>query len=227
MGRRKQTQRVNPTASPHAIPETWGLTEALLANPGLRVIPGGAKAVVLSGELRIRATGPDDVLIEDSYAIEIRVPRTYPSGSFPQVFETAGRIRHDYHHLADGSLCLAAPTRLRLVALRTPRIDDFIEEMVVPYLYGHSYFERFGRMPFGELAHGQDGLAQDLIAMLAMPSETKAARLILALSMRRRHANKLPCPCGSGRRLGRCHSREVNAARAQLGRRWFASQTIP
>ena len=40
-------------------------------------------------------------------------------------------------------------------------------------------------------------------------------------AMRKRHANKQACPCGSGRRLGRCHHRRINTLREQLGRRWF------
>ena len=37
-------------------------------------------------------------------------------------------------------------------------------------------------------------------------------------AMKRRLANKRPCPCGSGRRLGRCHNRRVNTLRNQVGR---------
>ena len=216
-------QVVSRISNPHAIPEEWGLTDVLLENSGLRVVPGGAGQVVIAGELEIRATGPDDELIEDSYAIEMRIPRTYPSRGCPQVFETGGRIPQDYHRLTNGSLCLGAPTRLREVALRTPHIGDFIEEVVVPYLYGYSYFLRHKRMPFGELAHGEQGLAQDLLAMVGMPCGTNIDRLVEALSMPRRHANKLPCPCESGRRLGKCHSPSVNRLRDRLGRRWFAT----
>lgn len=212
--------------NPNAIPAVWGLAEALIAHPGLVLVPSGGDEVVVAGQLRFAATGPDSALIEDSYSTEIRVPRGYPLRGCPRVFETAGRIPRDHHHLVDGSLCLGAPTRLRRLALRTPRIGHFINEVVIPYLYGRSYFERFGRMPFGELAHGNLGLARDLIAMLGMPRGTKVDRLLKAASMRRRHANKQPCPCNSGRRLGRCHNHAVNAARAEFGRRWFAAQSM-
>jgi hypothetical protein len=37
-------------------------------------------------------------------------------------------------------------------------------------------------------------------------------------------ANKQPCPCGSGRRLGRCHSRRVNSLRKRVGRTVLASE---
>lgn len=37
-------------------------------------------------------------------------------------------------------------------------------------------------------------------------------------TMKRRRANKQLCPCGSGRRLGRCHNRKVNVLRDRVGR---------
>jgi hypothetical protein len=209
--------------SPRAIPEEWGLTSALMEHPGLNVIPGGDHEVVIGGDLRLSATGPDETPIEDNYSIELRIPRSYPSRGIPRVFEKANRIPSDYHHLADGSLCLGAPTRLRLIALRTPTVGEFIRHAVIPYFYARSYWERYGRMPFGELAHGNLGIARDLVAMLHMPQETRVDELLQVMSMRRRHANKRRCPCGRAIRLGKCHNVIVNAARAQLGRPWFAA----
>lgn len=209
--------------NPYTIPDEWGLTDALIAHPGLQLVPAGGDEVLLRGEFAFAATARR-IPIEDSYCLEIRIPRTYPSKGFPRVFEKAGRIPGEYHHLADGSLCLGAATRLRRIALRTPSVSDFLTLVVVPYLYARSYFERFGRMPFGELAHGSIGLAQDLIEMLRMPPGTSVSRLVKSASLRRRHANKRPCPCGSGTRLGKCHNQTVNAARVEFGRRWFAGQ---
>lgn len=211
-------------ASPHVIPERWGLMDVLIGHPGLDLVPGGGNEVVLAGDLRFAAEGPDTPRIDDSYILEIRIPRTYPSRGFPRVFERGGRIPSDYHHLTDGSLCLGAQTRLRLIALTTPRIGAVIEQAVIPYLYSRSFYERFGRMPFGELAHGNAGLSRDLIAQLHMPGGTRADQLLEALAARRREANKRTCPCGSGRRLGQCHNGVVNAARVAFGRVWFDLQ---
>jgi len=216
---------VTSNSSLHRIPEEWGLTDALIAHPGLRLVPSGGNELVLAGELRFAATGDDATLIEDSYSLELRIPRSHPSRGLPRAFETGARIPTEYHHLADGSLCLGAPTRLRLIVLRSPSISDFITQAVIPYFYCRSYYERVGRMPFGELAHGNLGLARDLIAMLRMPMGTRVDHLLEACSMRKRNANKRACPCGSGFRLGRCHNREVNRARTQFGRPWFAGQS--
>lgn len=213
-----------PNVSPHAIPEQWGLMDVLITHPGLDLVPGGGSEVVLAGELRFAAAGADAIVVEDSYTVEMRIPRLYPSRGFPRVFDRGGRIQPEYHHLTDGSLCLGAHTRLRLVALTTPRIGDFVTQVVIPYLYRFSYRERFGRAPFGELEHGNPGLANDLVAQLRMPRGTRADWLLEALAASRREANKRACPCRSGRRLGRCHNAVVNAARRTFGRVWFDLQ---
>lgn len=198
----------------------------LIAHPELAIVPLGVDEVVVAGELAFAVTGPDATFIRDSYQVVMRIPRSYPASGFPRLFEKGGRIPANFHHLSDGSLCLGAPTRLRRVALRTPRIGDFIAQLVVPYLYSRSYYERFHRMPFGELAHGKLGLERDLIAMLHMPCGTRVDEVLEAAAIRKRHANKRRCPCGSGRRLGRCHNNAVNLARAEFGRSWFAGQLM-
>ena len=48
----------------------------------------------------------------------------------------------------------------------------------------------------------------------------------LLASMLRRRANKRPCPCGSGRRLGRCHNRKVNALRDRVGRVFLQREMV-
>jgi hypothetical protein len=96
-----------------------------------------------------------------------------------------------------------------------------VERCVIPYLYGHSYFKRNGVMPFGDLAHGARGLREDLMAIFRTKRENAIPHFVRFGSMKKRIANKQPCPCGGGRRLGRCHNRTVNFLRSRLGRYQF------
>lgn len=123
--------------------------------------------------------------------------------------------------LHNGALCLGSPTRLRLILLESPSLLHFVERCVVPYLYGYSYFEKHGALPFGELKHGAAGIRQDFANIFGINQEDIVDRYIRLASMGKRHANKQPCPCGSHRRLGRCHHRRVNSLRSRLGRQWF------
>jgi hypothetical protein len=178
--------------------------------------------VKVAGALAFCAEGSDKKRIEDEYLVEVSVPESFPE-RVPIVQETGGRIPSFFHKLDNGALCLGSPTRLRLILRESPSLLHFVERCVVPYLYGYSYFEKHGTLPFGELRHGAAGIRQDFASLLGIDDEDIVDGLVRLAAMRKRHANKQPCPCGSRRRLGRCHHRAVNRLRGGLGRQWFRS----
>lgn len=178
----------------------WRLQETLLRYPGLRIAPSAGEELKLAGELRFRVTGPDGVTMEDSYDVELRVPADFPPRT-PTARETGGRIAPTFHKLEGDLLCLGAPTELRIRLATSPTLLTFVERVVIPYLFGHTYFQAHGRMPFDELEHGNDGLLQHFEALFGAPNRVAALGFVRAASLRRRVANKLACPCGSGRRL--------------------------
>ncbi|MDG3008388.1 hypothetical protein [Paludisphaera mucosa] len=201
----------------------WGVEELLANNPDLRIVPSPDASLKVRGELHFHVRGPGDVIIGDAYQIDLLIPPSFPATA-PAVFENGGRIPKTYHKLEDGSLCLAAPTELRLRTGPDTTIGAFVETFVVPYLFGYSYREKHGVSPYGELEHGRDGLRQHFASLFGVPDRMAAQELVRLASLKKRPANKVPCPCGSRRRLGRCHHTIVNELRAKLGRAWFASQ---
>jgi hypothetical protein len=118
-------------------------------------------------------------------------------------------------------LCLGSPTRLRLMVLRSPTLLSFVERCVIPYLYGRSYYEWHGEMPFGELKHGRKGIVKDLAELFGAKTDVSAIGYARLAAMRKRSANKEQWPCGSGHRLGRYNRGMVNEFRRRLGRFWF------
>jgi hypothetical protein len=201
----------------------WRLHDTLLRYPGLRVAPSTGEELKLVGELAFRVIGPDGTSVEDCYEVDLRVPLDFPRRT-PTAAETGGRIAQTFHKLEGGHLCLGAPTDLRVRLVTSPTVLTFVERIVIPYLYGHSYFKAHGVMPFDELDHGERGLLQHFASLFGAPTEDAARAFVRAASLRRRAANKLSCPCGSGRRLGQCHNRRVNRLRDLLGRSWFARE---
>lgn len=201
----------------------WRLQETLLRYTGLRIAPSAGEELKLAGELGFHVTGPDGVSIEDSYEVELRVPSDFPLRT-PTARETGGRIAPTFHKLEGDLLCLGAPTELRIRLAMSPTLLTFVERIVIPFLYGHTYHQAYGRMPFGELEHGTAGLLQHFAGLFGVTEKSAALGFVRVASLRRRVANKLPCPCASGRRLGRCHNRRVNWGRALLGRTWFVQQ---
>lgn len=204
----------------HARFVRWRVEDLIVKYPGLRLRPGTHRSIALGGTLYFCAETPSKECLDDEYDIEIIIPEEFPH-ALPTVNETAGRIPRSFHKLEDGSLCLGSPVRLRLILVNTPSLVLFVEKCVIPYLYGHSHFEKYGILPFGELKHGREGLCQDLAALYGGNPVHAVPMFVRLTGMKRRQANKASCPCGSGRRLGRCHNRQVNELRSKLGRPWF------
>ena len=178
---------------------------------------------MIKGEFRCYAAGPNNFVVDEIYNIDVRIPPGFPR-RLPQVFETGGRIPQSFHHLETGALCLGAPISLRLAIERSPTIGAFLDKVVTPYLYAHAYYAKLGIMPFGELPHGAAGLEKEVLRFFRMPSRTRVLELLQIAGLRRREGNKKACPCGSGRRVGRCHNARINVARRLLGRAWFRGE---
>jgi len=111
-----------------------------------------------------------------------------------------------------------------LILTLSPTLLTVIEKLVIPYLFGFSFRTRHGSMPYGELAHGPKGIRQYIATLYGSRCAADVKEFLRLTSLRRRHANKWPCPCGSGRRLGRCHHHTVNGLRDCLGRAWFREE---
>lgn len=204
--------------------EPWnfvGLQEVLATHPHLRVIPtADLDWVRLQGELYFDAHLAGTGSVRDVYRIAIDIPLRFPK-SLPTVRELAGRVPPDYHTNPDGTLCLGSPVRLHLALATEPTLIGFLNGCIIPFLAGYSYLEQAGQEWTRGLAHGDSGLIDDYMALFGVRSETTCVQMMALAEMKKRVANKHPCPCGSGQRVGRCHHRVLNDLRLCLGRRWW------
>jgi len=199
------------------------LHELLAKYTALEVKLDPAGGLILTGELSFDAGAPGYNKIQGAFNITIRVPETFPR-AIPTVKELDGKIPKDFHTNSDGTLCLGSRFRLRVLVSRNSRILNFVEKCVVPFLYGYLHQVQYGVLPFGELEHGPLGILDDFGVILGTKEPEAAFRTVELLGMKKRIANKRPCPCGSGERLGKCHHRSLNQLRAKLGRRWFLDE---
>lgn len=189
--------------------------------PDLSLRPSGRGYVLIAGtvEFQVRDEAPDRY-IRDQFSIEIEVPESFPN-RLPFVREVGGRIPKDFHKLTNNCLCLGSPLRLQVMMAKTRSLTSFVEACVLPYLAGYTIFEKSKDMPFGELKHGIPGLYDDYKSLLGVATDEACLRMLGCLSLRKRIANKRPCFCGSGIRLGHCHNRKVNAIRVMASRGQF------
>ena len=205
--------------------ELWQLNELLSKYSALRIQPSDSDDLVLSGILDFRVSALNDVIIEDAYNIEMRIPPDFPASN-PTACELGERIPPDYHKLEGRLLCLGAPTAIRMTLTLSPTLLVFLEGFVIPYLAGYTYFSQHGVPLFGELEHGAAGVRQHLREVFHASSANLPEEFLRLSSLKKRHANQQSCPCGSGRRLGKCHNRTVNALRRSFSRQWLSHEHV-
>ena len=211
-----------------AVIETPGLREFLRDYPQMAIRPVTREPLRLKGRFVFVACHAKEGTIQDSFALQIDVPNAFPK-DLPKVREVDGKIPRtgDYHVNPDGTLCLGSPLGLLVKISKSPSLSGFAENCLVPYLFAISHkLKAGGPLPFGELAHGSKGMLADYAHLFRLRHPESARYALQLLGMKKRRANKLPCPCGCGVRLGRCkfnfHLREF---RALASRTWFTSQT--
>lgn len=201
------------------------LSGFIASQSNMRLVSYDDAEITLAGTYRCQAQKAGHYAIDENYALTIHFPPRYPE-AIPTVIETGGRItRHpDFHTYKDGSFCLGSDIRIRDIVRENPRLTDFAEKILDPFLYSVSHKIRYGDYPYGELAHGEPGLIDDYELLFHVQGKKSVLGVLQALGVRKRVANKLPCPCpcACGRRLGRCDFRfQVEVWRKLARRRWF------
>lgn len=206
-----------------------GLKDFLINNPGLRIVPSGAGETTLKGQFCFTAEKEGFPPIEDYYQLEIAIPATFPR-TVPSVKEIGDKIPRDgEHHLnpGDDTLCLGSPLRLQLSLGKDVSITSFVNQCLVPYLYAISHKLQFGELPWGELDHGKPGIIQDYMELFGVTGQEGVISTLNILGKRKRVANKKPCPCGCGQRLGKCDFRwKIIPFRKNISRKWFQRHTL-
>ncbi|RMD58798.1 hypothetical protein D6833_12425 [Candidatus Parcubacteria bacterium] len=201
----------------------WGISEFRARYPLMSIVEQNGDGLLIHGPLKFRARSDGCEEIADSYQIRVEVPADFPR-RLPQAFEIGGRIPDDFHKNQKKDLCLGAPIRLIMELGKEPTLVGFVERLLIPFLYNHAYFEKHGRLPLGELAHGGPGLVDEYKRLFRVQTAEACVAMLRLLGMNKRIANKKPCACGSGRRLGRCHNRRLNPLRKLQFRSYFNEQ---
>lgn len=203
--------------------QSWGLDQFLQRYPGLSIVPATGDGLLIEGVLPFRARSGNREEIEDAYRLEIYLRSSFPR-EIPVVRETEYRIPKDFHRLQDGSLCLGSPLRLHTLLVRNPTLTGFVDHCLIPFLYSRSYFKKHGTLPIGELDHGNKGILEDYQDLFHVGTKEASLQMLFLLTLPKRVANKKPCPCEIGRRVGTCHHRVLNELRRIQNRAWFQKE---
>ncbi len=158
-----------------------------------------------------------DGRVLDRYSIEIELPRNDPD-DIPVIRETGGRIaRIENNHVnkAAGDICLFVPDeRWRIFPLGSSLLN-FLDGPVRNYFLGFSLKQLGEPWPFGERPHGKDGIIQLYAELLGTSDLQTITRYLECLSRATLKGHWL-CPCGSGKRIRKCHRLQINDLREKI-----------
>jgi hypothetical protein len=148
------------------------------------------------------------VELQDTFNLIFRFPQNYPVEP-PLVIEVDGKIAKGYHHYSNGTLCLAAPAEYNIVFAKTPTLENFILDLLNPYLAGWIWHKQFGDMPWGERSHGWTGLCESYQELLKIGNKENVIPFLKQLA-KGEIPQRVGCPCGSGKPYRNCHKKIVN-----------------
>lgn len=173
------------------------------------------QVAIVRGALPI--TGDDGTEL-DRFQIEIQLPYDFPN-AVPTVKETAGKITRipDRHVNDDGTACLFVRDQTREYWNAGTTIVDFIKGPVYQFFLGQIYFAEHGRWPFGQRAHGAEGIAQFYFDELGTTSLWTVAAFLSYLAAPSLDMKQL-CYCGGNKKLKHCHLGRLLSLRAKIPR---------
>ena len=163
--------------------------------------------LVLEGEVKFDLTCNDvGERIKDSYLVQIILSKDYPDKP-PKVKEVGGKIAKNFHKNGE-QLCLDVPSRVHLIFKEKSTLRHFIKELLEPYLYSHSYWKKHnGKMPFGDRSHYGDGIVEHYEDLFNITGRDLVLNF-LDLLVNRHYKQSMPCPCGSNRKIKKCHGKK-------------------
>lgn len=122
----------------------------------------------------------------------------------------------DRHFSADSSACLCSPLEEREFLQPEFQLRKYIEELVIPFLFGQIFFSKENRWPWGDYQHGGIGLLQsyfnfdgqitknfviEFLSYLKQDRNWPSYRRLLVMT----RPSKQICACGSAYILRDCH----------------------
>lgn len=158
----------------------------------------------LIGYLTFSAKAGEFEEIKDGYSIEIIFPNDYPN-SLPSVRSTDGRIPLVFHTNPDNTLCLGTYIEQYLIFEQKKNIENFIDSILIPFLYNFSYKEKHKRLPLEERDHGSAGIEEYYFQRYGIRGKNIVENFLRYAFSKTSYRGHNLCPCGSGKRVRDCH----------------------
>jgi len=153
------------------------------------------------------------------YGISIFIPVRYPK-QIPILFCNDPKIpvgNLDRHILDNGSACLGVYADIMTRWTIKPRIVNFLEDFVVPFLVWQAYYDAHQKPPsWGERSHFTDGIIEYYAELFGINRRQAVVEFMKLLARKNRPKGHEICPCGSGDRLRNCHRELIYSIREKV-----------
>jgi hypothetical protein len=161
-----------------------------------------------------------------TYAIHLQQPPENLHTRLPALLVDGVEPIADRHFRKNKNACLCSPLEER--DFLSPKFDfnRFFEELVIPFLYGQSFYSEYHRWPWPEYAHNATGLLESFhdrplcdtadlerfVLLLSLDSEAWP-KLQAALG-RKVVKGHIPCFCPEHDQIRRCHPKALLGLRS-------------
>lgn len=174
-------------------------------------------AVIANGEYVV-TDGPHADGPIKCFSITIEFPKTYPLDE-PRVFETDGAIERCIdRHMYNNGRCCTCVWEEWLAQAKDTSVKSFCDGPLRDFFIGQVIFEQTGQWPFGERAHGVEGIVEAAAAVLEREVDQAAALSYLQVLSAPVVKGHWPCPCGSNEKLRKCCRDDVMLLRERIDR---------
>jgi hypothetical protein len=173
--------------------------------PNLTVTSKTENKVDIKGKIHINRNC-DKISVCKEYGIEISIPLN--SDKLPTVRDTEKYIRNYPHLNWNKDLCLATDTDIYLRFRNGLDLIGWMRDYVEIYFVSYEYYKRYNRFPFGERAHGSQGILQFYRDYFNL-STTEQAKAVIIYALTQKYKGHHICPCGSGKKLRNCHGEAI------------------
>lgn len=167
--------------------------------------------IVIKGKFVLvdRNSFPDPAGPLAEYDILLEVTNRFPIDE-PKLFEVGGRIpREPERHInTDGSCCVCV-WEYWLAREENPSFEAYLNGPVYSFFISQFTYEQTGQWPFGEWRHGVHGLEEAYSEILNIPCDREKVIAYLEVLSMEWPKGHLLCPCGSGKIIRECHSRDL------------------
>lgn len=140
-----------------------------------------------------------------NHFVEVEIPKTFPQ-DLPVTYEIGERQIRNYHHInpdKKGSFCLGTEFDIRKhLGIRNDLKRYFY--LIADYITLYLYFDSYGNVPLKERSHGEQGILEAYQDFLKIKDIHQIIYLLSLVPVSNIHRN-LPCPCGSGKKMKKCH----------------------